>query len=378
MVFQQVRQQMFPTSALSNGQPRAIQRAPAVLALVLVAGCGGRTTPADALAEYLDGLAAHHTLTGAVLVARAGKILVSRGYGLADEPTHLPNGAETRFRIGSITKQFTAAAILVLQERGKLTVQDPICHYVPDCPPQWQPITLEHLLTHSSGIPNYTEFEDFDQLLGTPVTVVDLIGRFKPRPLDFAAGERWSYSNSGYILLGAVVEKISGESYADFLGENVFAPLVLTGTGYDTNDPPLPTHASGYLNPGEPPVRFDMSEVYAAGALYSTVGNLYVWDQALLADRLLSAASLAAMTTVHVPCPAGGCALSTDLGYGYGWFIANPSGRPYIYHWGHIDGFKSSNGFYPEDQLIVVVLSNLETTDVWSISSRLGELALTR
>jgi CubicO group peptidase (beta-lactamase class C family) len=342
--------------------------------LLTLASCGSHS--GQTIDDYLSGLAARGALTGAVLVSRGDAVLARRAYGLANEELLIQNTVETRFRIGSITKQFTAMAILILQERGSLNVRDPVCNYVSSCPTAWGEITLFHLLTHTSGIPDYTNFDDFSSLLGRPVTLEDLIDRFRTRPLDFAPGARWSYSNSGYVLLGAAVEKVSGRSYADFLEENIFGPLGMHNTGYDVNDPPVSIHATGYLSPGVKPVYFDMSEVYAAGALYSTVDDLYLWDRALLSGQLISKASLEAMTSAQVPCPPSGCALSTDRGYGYGWFIADQRGHSYVYHWGHIDGYKSSNGLYFREQVCVVVLNNLETTDVFEISTRLGDLAL--
>ena len=337
--------------------------------------------PSDAvtiqkLNAYLDKLDALGNVTASILVARGNTILLSKGYGLADEDLHLPNTPQTRFRIGSNTKQFTAMAILLLQDRGKLHVQDLLCHYITACPAAWQAITLEELLTHTSGIPNFTDFSDFPSVIGTPVSVIDLIARFKSRPLEFTPGSQWSYSNSGYILLGYIIEQLSGESYADFLQHNIFDPLHMHNTGYDSNSPALPAHATGYLSPHDKPVFLDMSEFYAAGALYSTVGDMLVWDQALMHGKLVSQAALADMFRVHIPCPTGGCALSTDLGYGYGWFLADEYGYRYNYHWGRIDGFRSSNGFYPQAQVSVIVLSNLETTDTWGISSDLGAIAL--
>jgi len=339
-----------------------------------LAACGSNSK--RSIDDYLSALAAGDALTGAVLLARGDTVLVSRAYGLANEETGIRNTTGTRFRIGSTTKQFTAMAILILQNRGSLNVQEPVCNYIASCPAAWQSITLFHLLTHTSGIPNYTDFADFSSLLGTPVSVEGLIERFSTKPLDFSPGARWSYSNSGYILLGAVIERASGQGYAEFLNQNIFAPLGMRDTGYDVNDPPISTHATGYLSHGVKAAYFDMSEVYAAGALYSTVGDLYLWDRALLSGELIDAASLRAMTSAQVPCPLGGCALSTDRGYGYGWFIADETGHSYVYHWGHIDGFLSSNGVYFDEQISVVVLNNLETTDVFGISTHLGELAL--
>jgi CubicO group peptidase (beta-lactamase class C family) len=360
----------------------------AVLLVLLLAACGttvqagpAGATPASSVAagaaaeaQYLDQLAASGSLTGAVLLARGEQVLLSRGYGLADEGSKAPNTPQTRFRIGSNTKQFTAMGILLLQERGKLSVRDSVCMYVADCPTDWQPITLHHLLTHTSGIPDYINSPEFPPLIGTPATPEQLLARFKDEPLLFAPGTRWSYSNSGYTLLGYIIERVSGESYAQFLQENIFGPLGMANTGYDSNTLQPPAHATGYLSPGVEPVYLDMSEFYAAGALSSTVEDLYRWDRALLTHQLVSQQTMDAMFTAYVPCPAGGCALSSDVGYGYGWFVAKESGHRLVYHWGRIDGFRSSNGFYPDDGVIVVLLSNLETTDVWGISDHLGRM----
>jgi CubicO group peptidase (beta-lactamase class C family) len=333
---------------------------------------------ADAAAEdaYLSHLAAAGTFRGSVLLARADAVLLSKGYGLADEAGQFPNTPQTRFRIGSITKQFTAMAILLLQERGKLSVQDRLCRYISDCPSDWQPITLQHLLTHTSGIPDYINSPTFPQYIGTPATLAQLIDRFKTLPLLFTPGERWSYSNSGYTLLGYIIEEVSGASYAQFLQENIFDPLQMSNTGYDTNNPQPPQHATGYLQPHVKPVYLDMSEFYAAGALYSTVEDLYRWDQALVTNRLVSEQTMASMFTVYIPCPDGGCALASDLGYGYGWFIAAVSGQRLIYHLGHIDGFLTFNGFYSSSSVDVIVLSNLDSSPVLSISTRLGSMVL--
>lgn len=333
----------------------------------------GGGSQADA---YLTHLADTGAFRGSVLVARGGTVLLSKGYGPADERAAIPNTPRTRFRIGSITKQFTAMAILVLQERGKLDVRDPMCRYVTPCPQAWAPITLEQLLTHTSGIPDYTNFADFPGVIGTPVSLPDLIARFADRPLDFPPGVRWSYSNSGYILLGAVIERVAGQSYAAFLQDHIFGPLGMTDSGYDVNSPALPAHATGYLSAHVKPVYLDMSEFYAAGALYSTVEDLHTWNLALAAHHLISKQSTDAMLAAHIPCPANGCALPTDLGYGYGWFVAKDAGRTLIYHLGHIDGFLTFNGFYPDDDLDVVVLSNMDSSPVLAISTHLGEMPL--
>ena len=327
------------------------------------------------LDAYLSGLAQSGDLRGSVLVARGDTVLLSKGYGVADEASGAPNTATTRFRIGSITKQFTAMAILILQEQGKLRVEDSICRYVSDCPEAWRPIALRHLLTHTSGIPNYTDLPDFPALIGTPATLDQLIARFRSLPLQFTPGARWSYSNSGYILLGAVIERVSGQSYSAFLQDHIFTPLGMRDTSYDANTPPSPQHATGYLSAHHQPVYLDMSEFGPAGALASTVEDLYRWDRALIAHRLVSQQTMDAMFTPAIPCPAGGCALPSDRGYGYGWFIAAEAGQTLIYHLGRIDGFLTYNGFSRPDDITVVLLSNLETTAVLGDSLKLAEMA---
>ena len=323
---------------------------------------------------YLTHLSQTGVLSGSVLVAHHG-IIFSKGYGLADKDAHIPNTPQTRFRIGSVTKQFTAMAILILQEQGKLHLLDHLCLYISNCPTDWQPITLFHLLTHSSGIPDYTNLADFVATWTLPTTPQELISRFITLPLDFPPGTRFRYSNSGFVLLGYIIERVSGESYATFLQQHIFTPLNLHNTGYDSTNPPLPQHATGYYSGYVRPEPYDMSVLYAAGALYSTVEDLYRWDLALQQHTLLSPQAEDSMFTLHIYCPPsgpGGCLMHSDQGYGYGLFIATePEGR-LIYHVGHIDGFFAYNGFYANADLEVVVLSNLETTDVLKIGTTLA------
>lgn len=325
---------------------------------------------------YLTHLNQTGVLTGSVLVAQNG-MLFEKGYGLADKDAHIANTPQTRFRIGSITKQFTAMGILVLQERGKLHVSDHLCLYITNCPQNWQPITLEELLTHSSGIPDYTDFPDFVLTWTQPTTPQALIARFKNMPLEFTPGSRFRYSNSGYILLGYIIEQVSRESYATFLQDNIFRPLKLNDTGYDVTHPALPQHATGYYRDYTKPDPYDMSVLYAAGALYSTVEDLNTWNQALMLHTILPQQALDAMFTPHIACPPSGprgCLLHSDLGYGYGLFIAaEPQGR-LIYHVGHIDGFFAYSGFYPASKLSIVVLSNLETSNVLQIGRTLAAM----
>jgi CubicO group peptidase (beta-lactamase class C family) len=328
-------------------------------ALVSVAGVLLATVCASAqdlngtFDEYMNA-AAQSSFTGTVLVSRDGKVLFAKGYGQANEEFSLPNAADTKFRLGSITKQFTAASILLLQERGKLNVGDPICKLLTNCPKSWEPITIHHLLTHTSGIPSYTDVkspDEFRQLSLMTVTPAGFVETFKSKPLEFAVGERFKYNNSGYFLLGYLIESISGQSYEAFLKENVFDPLKMTNTGYDTHDRILRNRATGYSNRNGVRINsdyLDMTVPYAAGSLYSTVGDLLTWTEALFSGTLLSAKSLEAMLTVNLG------------NYAYGVAVSLMHNRRVVSHAGGINGFNTELARFPEERVTIVVLRNAD------------------
>jgi len=300
--------------------------------------------------EYFDALVTQNGFNGAVLVAREGKIVYAKGAGWARVELNLPNTPQTRFRIGSITKQFTAAAILLLQERGKLSVGDPVCKFFNDCPRAWQKITLHHLLTHTSGLPDYTDLPDYDAKMALPETNESLIARFKKLPLEFKPGSRHAYSNSGYILLGVIIEKLSGESYENFLRRNIFAPLAMHDTGVDRNEVASTNRAAGYALKDRRLVNAayqEMTQAGAAGVLYSTVEDLCRWNEGLFGGRLLQPKSLAAMTT----------AWAED--YGYGLVIQTDFHRKHFSHGGRISGFYNDMEYFPDDRVTVIVLRNI-------------------
>jgi CubicO group peptidase (beta-lactamase class C family) len=328
--------------------------------------------PINSIDHFISSAAQHQVFSGSVLIAQNGKILLDKGYGWADQGKRLPNQPSTRFRIGSVTKQFTAMAILLLQEQGKLRVQDPICEYISGCPASWKTITIQHLLTHTSGIPDFP--------LQQPTSPAQLIAAFEGKPLDFAPGAKWSYSNSGYAILGSIIERVAGESYSQFLQQEIFQVLHLSNTGYDQNFPPLPQHATGYKQPWVKADYVDMSILNAAGALYSTVDDLFQWDQALFNRKFASGESVQQMFTPQVTacdgqgtiCTAPDCDAQrvNCYSYGYGWFLGDfPVGGSYVrvnWHSGVIQGFVSLNLYYPDQELTVIVLSNLETFD-WTL-----------
>jgi CubicO group peptidase (beta-lactamase class C family) len=307
-----------------------------------------------------------NTFMGAVLVARGDEILLSKGYGSANLEWNIPNAPDTKFRLGSITKQFTAAAILLLEERGKLTTGDLVKKFMPDAPAAWDKITIFHLLTHTSGIPSFTGFPDYQPQKPFATTPEKVIARFRDKPLEFEPGEKWTYSNSGYVLLGYLLEKASGETYENFLQANIFKPLGMKDSGYDSNSTIIPRRAAGYAPGKDGPVNAEfihMTIPFSAGALYSTTEDLLRWEQALFGGKVLSAASLARMTTPF----------QSDYALGVG--VRTVSGHKVIDHGGGIEGFNTFLAYYPDDKLTVAALSNLSGRAPQQIVTRLAALA---
>jgi CubicO group peptidase (beta-lactamase class C family) len=284
--------------------------------------------------------------SGSVLISQHGHMLLNKGYGFADRTKKTPNGPQTRFAIASNTKQFTAAAIMLLEVQGKLKVTDLICACIPECPSAWDVITIKELLTHTSGIRDYVNTLGYP---GPPLTPLQVIADLRDMPLDFTPGTDFAYSNSGYFLLGYIIEQVSGLSYEAFLQENIFTPLHLSDTGYNHNSNGV---AIGYTDGSAAPAQlWDPSIEYAAGALYTTVEDFNRWEQALTTDALLPAASRAEMFAPQ-------SAISDTGGYGYGFIIGTDSGRPIIWHGGTMPGFQSIEVRYPVEDVTVIILGN--------------------
>jgi CubicO group peptidase (beta-lactamase class C family) len=290
---------------------------------------------------------------GSVLVAQGDTVLLSQGYGKANAEWDIPDAPDTKFRLGSLTKQFTAASILLLEERGKLNTDDLVKKYVPDAPPAWDKITIYEVLTHTSGIPNFTEFPDYHDKEWKPTTPAELVARFENKWLDFDPGSNFHYSNSGYVLLGYILEKVSGEPYAKFVQENLFGPLGMTDTGVDRNVIVLPHLAQGYeAHTGDPKIAgyIDMTVPFSAGDLYSTTEDLLKWERGLFGGKLLTPASLKKMTTPN------------RQDYGFGLEIVGIQGHRAYTHNGGIEGFTTSLTYLPDEAggpVTVIVLSNL-------------------
>ena len=339
-----------------------------LIALCLQASARAQTAPAPepakpagldaaALQQKVDELMNAHVRVndfhGSVLLASGGTPLVSKGYGFANIEWQVPNTPQTKFRIGSITKQFTSMLVMQLRERGKLKLEDSVCAHLTPCPDAWKPVTIHHLLTHTSGIPTYTAIPAWRETNMVPKTVEQMLAIFRDLPLQWTPGEKFAYNNSGYFMLGAVIEKVTGRKYEEALQEMILTPLALTDTGYDWPGPILTRRAAGYQGRGPGLVNaaaLDMQQPYAAGSLYSTVEDLLKWDQALYTDRLLPAAARQMLWTPF------------KNNYGFGWTIAEPSpatfGHRRVMHSGGINGFSSVIIRIPETNVTAIVLSN--------------------
>lgn len=290
-----------------------------------------------------------------VIVVKDGKVLLRKGYGLASVSPQIAMQPEMELRLGSITKQFTAVGILLLADEGKLALSDPITRFIADYPIADNKVTIEHLLTHTSGIRSYTDKPGFAQTRDKDVTVSEMVNSIKVDSLEFEPGTRWRYSNSGYFLLGAIIEKASGMSYADFMAKRIFVPLGMAHTAYEGHERQPVNRASGYQrgkNGFEPADAISMTLPYAAGALVSTVDDLARWDAAITAGRLLQPAT---WTKAHTPYRLASGELTT---YGYGWEISQLQGSPMITHGGAIDGFSTHAVRLPQEKVFVAVLGN--------------------
>src|ERR1035437_4211178 len=349
-------------------QSRALLILSLVLGSVLPAAMAPDVMAPDVtrMDQVAQSFTANNQFMGCILVARGDEVLISRGYGSANLEWNIANTPTTRFRIASVTKQFTAAAILLLEERRALKLDDPIGKYLPDAPAAWKKITFFNLLTHTSGIGDLNAFPELAAFKVIHSTPEDLVGKFRDKPLLFAPGAGYRYSNLGYILLGYLIERISGKPYATFVRENFFDPLGMKDSGYDSNSEIIPHRAAGYSRSrnGLTNAPFiDMSVPFAAGGLFSTTEDLLRWERGLFGGRLLSAESLRKMTT---PCQGG---------YGLGLGIVTGNGRRLFSHEGAIEGFNAYLGYYPDEQVTVVVLGNLAGQAPEAIGNYLGALA---
>ncbi|HEX3628383.1 MAG TPA: serine hydrolase domain-containing protein [Verrucomicrobiae bacterium] len=304
----------------------------------------------------------HHVPGVACQVWKNGQPVKTFYGGVANLEWNAPVGPDTVFEIGSISKQFAAASILLLVQQGKLSVDDNISKYLTNTPSAWANIKIRHLLSHTSGIHSYDDMEGFE--LRQHLTQAQFIGRLARRPLDFQPGEKWVYCNAGYNLLGYIVENVSGEDYLSFLRKNIFIPLGMTNSAFRDSMNVVSHRAAGYrYEKGKYYNRdYDITDLFSAGTIVSTVSDLAKWDEALANSGLLAESSKNLWWTPArmndgrpVPVSPGG-----SRTYGFGWFLDTLDGHKNIGHGGITSGFSAANELYPDDRLFVIVLSNTD------------------
>ena len=286
---------------------------------------------------------------GVMLVMQKGKVIYKKAFGMADREWNVANTVNTKFRIGSVTKQFTATCILQLAEQGKLNIDDKLSKYIPDYP-KGDSITIHMLLSHTSGIKNYTELSEFWPIAVLPLSTDSMIALFKNQPLDFSPGTKWNYSNSGFFLVGVIVEKASGKKFNDYLLENVIKKVGLKNTSMDRLDSVLAFRAKGYgkneQGVWQHAMYISMEGPFSAGAIVSTIDDLYQWTEALHHNKVLTSESTKKMMTPYMN------------NYGYGIGIDSLKTHKRVSHNGGIPGFVTNLSYYPADDVCVVVLSN--------------------
>jgi CubicO group peptidase (beta-lactamase class C family) len=329
-------------------------------------------TKAKKIDELVSLYHQYGSFNGSALVSERGRVIFKKGYGWANMEWQIPNQPDTKFRLGSITKQFTSMLIMQLVAEGKLHVEDKLSDVLPyyrkDTGSQ---VTLQHLLTHTSGIPSYTAEKNMHEWWHNPVEVEDFVKKHCSGDLEFTPGSKFEYDNSGYFLLGAIIEKVTGKKYEDVLQERIFGPLGMKNSGYDHSEPLIEHRALGYEHGTDGFVNaeyLDMSIPYAAGSLYSTAEDLYLWDQALYTEKLLSKELKAKMWTPAL------------MNYAYGWGVAKiadgkpGAGQTLIQHGGGINGFNTHEARYVDEKHLVVLLNNTGVTKLEQITEEIAAI----
>jgi CubicO group peptidase (beta-lactamase class C family) len=322
-----------------------------ILLLLLPFSLAAQKNYQQLLEQYMQAQADIRDFSGTVLVMKQNKMLLRKGYGMADREWNTPNTPDAKFRIGSITKQFTAACILQLVETGKLSLDDKLSKFYPDFP-KGDSVTIHMLLNHTSGIANYTDLPEFGNAAKLSLSKDSMISFFKNKPYNFSPGAKWSYTNSGYFLLGCIIEKLSGQVYNDYLQKNIFDKLGMKNSGVDRSDSVLAFRARGYSKENKKTVNagyIGMDWPFSAGVLFSTVEDLYKWDRALYGNSILSDAAKKKMFTPE------------KNNYGYGFVIDSVEKHYHIWHNGGINGFSTNISRYVNDDICIVVLSNNES-----------------
>jgi CubicO group peptidase (beta-lactamase class C family) len=325
------------------------------------------------LGEQLDDLFTEDNplFSGSILVAQDGEVLLSKGYNYANWELKVPNSSQTKFRISSINKPITATLIMMLVERGFIELDSQMCTYLQNCPEHWEEISIRNLLNHTSGIPEYTTLLDAHIDSRVPHSVNGLIELFSDEPLNFSPGESYQYSNSNYVLLGAIIEGASSTFYDNFLQQALLAPLEMENSGMEDPREVLDERASGYEILGRALANapyLDMTNAFATAGMYSTVEDLYLWDQALYSNQLLSEESLESMYTPNFGADGSGGE------YGMGWQLDEFQGHRKVGHTGRINGFRTYLGRYIDDRITIILLSNIETEEILDLVKEMEEI----
>ncbi len=342
-----------------------------VIAFIATLTVSFAQTKTAQLDDLLNKYNEYGQFNGSVLVADHGKVIYKKGFGMANMEWDIPNASDTKHRLGSITKQFTSMLIMQLVAEGKLDLQATVSKYLPDYSKvNGDKITIHQLLTHTSGTPNYTSFPDFFKKLSRdPHTPTEMVKMYADSTLIFTPGEQFAYSNSGYITLGAIIEKVTGKRYEQVLQDKILDPLKMNNTGYDHHNTILKKRAAGYeMNRStlENAPYIDMSTPYAAGSMYSTVEDLFLWDQALYTEKLLPKKYRDMLFKKYVPA-------FKDF-YGYGWSIGSmPIGSTeekveIIGHGGGINGFSTIITRIPQDKSSIILLNNTRSAPLGEIT----------
>ena len=346
----------------SKSNYQSIKNVTLVLFLMLISSLSFSQSKVEQIDQLLSTYQEYGKFNGSVLVSDQGKIIFKKGFGMANMEWDIPNQPNTKHRLGSITKQFTAMLILQLVAEGKLNLQEPITKYLPDYPKATGDIiTTHHLLTHTSGIPNYTSFPKFmaDESRNT-YSPEEFVKKFDEKELDFTPGEKFSYSNSGYFLLGVLVEKISGKTYEQMLQDKIFTPLNMNDTGYDNHGEILKNRATGYEKKGqgyENSRYIDMSVPYSAGSMYSTVEDLFKWDQSLYTNNILPKAYMSIYFKPYMPA-FGNAHYAYGWGVGYAKIGKSTDSIYAIGHGGGINGFNTNISRTTSNKSLIVLLNN--------------------
>jgi len=315
----------------------------------------------------------HPNAPGATfLISRNGNIVYKKAFGLANLELNLPVHTETVFEIASMTKQFTAISILMLAEKGKLNLDDDITKFIPDFPSNDHKITIHHLLTHTSGIKDFTRVKGLNAISKQDLAPLELIDFFKNEPMDFVPGEEIRYNNSGYIILGYIIEKVTGQSYANFVEDQIFKELGMTSSQYASRGEVIKDRASGYHNKegyvNSRQVSYTFA--YSTGALMSTVNDMFKWQEAIKNNLLISKETTEKAFTNYT--------LNNGelINYGYGWHIKEINRTPTREHGGHFFGFKSMGVYLPNYDIYVIGLNNCDCNSPTKITREIAELAM--